>query len=114
MKLTPINPRNKAAETLSGLISKSLCLKKMTQNIAKIPVLMTGTAIEERIEPNKSFLFFKALKINPAATPAIVVFNRHANMVPTGLTTKKYDIVLGEIKVNAPETSPKNPPTIGP
>ena len=114
MKLAPIIPRNKAAETLFGLISNSLCLKKIRQNIANIPVFITGVAIEQRIEPNKSFLFLSALAMNPATTPAKVVFSKHARIVPNGLTAKKQEIVLGENKVKAPETNPKNPPTTGP
>lgn len=81
---------------------------------AKIPVFNIGTTKEDKIEDNKSFFFFNRLEIMPATRPAIVVFNKHANTVPTGLIVKNTDIVLGENKVKIPETSPRREPIIGP
>ena len=89
MKLAPIKTRNNAAAVLFGFISKRRCLKKITQKIEKRPVFTIGEAIEARIEPNKSFLFLRALAINPATTPAAVVLIKHVITVPTGLAAKK-------------------------
>ena len=89
MKLNPIIPKNKAADISFGLISWSLLLKKMMQKIAKIPVLTTGVVIEASIEPRVSWFFFKAIKTNPAAIPARVVFSKQVKIVPIGLIEKK-------------------------
>ena len=118
MKLRPIIPKKRAKATLekvplATMLSK-IGVKKIAVKIANTPVLITGTAIETKIEPTKVFLFLKALKIKPAAIPAKVVLRRHAKIVPTGLTAKKTEIVLGETRTITPQTRPKNPPTIGP
>ena len=88
-------------------------LKNISVKIEKIPVLSTGTAIATKIDPTTVF-FLKAFIMKPATSPATVVLSKHAKIVPIGLTTKKTDNVLGEIKTITPQTSPRNPPTIGP
>ena len=89
MKLNPIIPKKSAAAIFPGLISSKRDLKNKIQKIAKIPVFNTGTIIDAKIDPRVSFLFFKALKTNPATTPATVVLSKQARIVPTGLTEKK-------------------------
>lgn len=79
-----------------------------------MPVFNIGTIKEGKIEDNKSCFFFNILAIIPATRPAIVVFNKHAKTVPTGLIEKNIDIVLGENNVKMPETSPNKEPIIGP
>ena len=118
MKLRPIIPKKSAKATFEKVplatMSSKIGVKKMAVKIANTPVLITGTAIDTKIEPAKVFFFLKALKIKPAATPAKVVLRRHAKIVPIGLTAKNTEIVLGETRTITPQTRPKNPPTIGP
>ena len=99
---------------LSGLIPAKRGLKNIMVNIAKIPVFNTGTISDAKIEDSKSCLLFNNLETIPATIPAIVVFNKQAKTVPTGLIVKNTDIVLGENKVKIPEINPSKPPTIGP
>ena len=54
IKLNPINPKNKAAAILSGLIPANRGLKNMIVNKANIPVFKIGTTIDAKIEDNKS------------------------------------------------------------
>ena len=91
-----------------------MSIKKIKANTTNKPVLMKGTRIDTRIAPAISFLFLNSFIIRPATIPAIVVFRIHVIIVPTGLTEKKKEIVLGAKTVKTPETSPKNPPTTGP
>ena len=113
-KLKPIREMNNAPAILVGFIPLRISMKKIKAKIANIPVLITGTMIEATIVPAISFLFLNSFITKPATTPATVVFNIQARIVPTGLTEKKKEIVLGENKVKIPETSPRNPPTNGP
>ena len=114
MKLTPTIPKKSAATKLFGFISPKREEKKNQHITQKIAVFNTGTTIEAIIEATMSFLFDISLYAKPAPTPAMVVLSRQVKTVATGLTVKKYEIVLGEIKTIIPQTSPKNPPTTGP
>ena len=72
-------------------------MKKISANIENKAVLITGNKIEAKITPYIFFSPLNSFTTNPAATPATVVFNIQAKIVPTGEAEKKICIVLGEM-----------------
>lgn len=119
MKLSPINPRKSAAARLGykaeldATKAFKFSLKNKAAKTANNPVLIIGTKALETIDPTKLF-FLNNFITNPLITPAKVVFKIQVTIVPTGLTAKKIEIVLGERITITPQTRPRNPPTIGP
>ena len=110
MKFTPI----KAVKIEAKFGKPSPSLKKKYVNITNTPVLITGTIIEARIEPTKSFFYLNKLETKPANKPAIEVFNKQVKTVATGEIAIKTETVFGERRMTTPLTKPKKPATRGP
>ena len=82
----------------------------------KMVVLIIGTLIAARIEPNSKcvFLFLNGKKINPATIPATAVLIKQIKTVPNGVIGINTPIVLGAVNIIAPSTRPRNKPAHGP
>lgn len=88
--------------------------KKIKQNTENKPVLTIGTIMLAKINPTKLFLFLNNLKTNPARKPAIVVFNKQARIVPSGLIGIKIVNVEGDKRAIRPLKKPNIAPDKGP
>ena len=88
--------------------------KNIKQNTENNPVLTIGTRRLARIKPTRLFLFLNNLNNKPANKPANVVFNKHANIVPTGLIGIKMAKVEGDNNAIKPLKKPNIAPEIAP
>ena len=108
---------NKTAQ-MFGYCSPTLAsrsgLKKISEQITKIPVLIIGTKRLAMIMPRTGFFFLKSLKTKPATNPAIVHLSKHARNVPTGLIGIKMANVDGERSAIMPLKKPTTAPERGP
>ena len=88
--------------------------KNNKQKMENKPVLTIGTNALETARATTLFLFLIKLNTMPATKPATVVFNKHANTVPTGLIGMNNAWVDGDKRAIKPLKKPTTAPLRGP
>ena len=116
--ITIIKTTNELSYWLAFVTSSNQGEKNEQQPIVKMPVLIIGTEIDAKMEPNIFILLdsedLNGRQMSPHKNPARPVLRRQISTVPKGATDIKIAWVDGDNIVTNPLTKPINNPDNGP